>query len=136
MLLSIFSKTSPLHDGATIVSGNIIIRAATMLPIDSEVEDYQLGARHKAAVGITKVSDAVAVVVSEERKVISLVIEGKVEPDLETEELKFHLLNQLTKKVDVKNKVGNVLPKLPQRNNQQDNIQKHDNRNKFDGGRK
>ncbi len=107
-----------------------------MLPIDSEVEDYQLGARHKAAVGITKVSDAVAVVVSEERKVISLVIEGKVEPDLETEELKFHLLNQLTKKVDVKNKVGNVLPKLPQRNNQQDNIQKHDNRNKFDGGRK
>ncbi|GAH22764.1 unnamed protein product, partial [marine sediment metagenome] len=73
MLLSIFSEKSPLHDGATIISGNIIIRAATMLPIDSEVDDYQLGARHKAAVGITKVSDAIAIVVSQERKVISLV---------------------------------------------------------------
>jgi len=136
MLLSIFSKTSPLHDGATIISGNIIIRAATMLPIDSEIEDYQLGARHKAAVGITKVSDAICVVVSEERKIISLVIEGKIESDLEAEELKFHLLNQLTKKIKEKSKVGNILPKFPSKNNQQANIQRRNNQQNYPGGRK
>lgn len=147
MLLSIFAEKSPLHDGATLISGNTITSAGVMLPIDSEIEDYQLGARHKAGVGITKVSDAIAIIISEERGVVSLAIEGKIEPDLEAEELKFHLLNQLTKKV--KNK-GNALQQVKQtpsqvvKNvwhnqksiNQQARYQSRSDRKNYYGGRK
>lgn len=132
MLLSIFSENSPLHDGAVIVSGNTILKAGVMLPLDSDVEDYQLGARHKAAVAITKLSDAISIVVSEERKVISLCIEGKIEADIESEELKYHLLNQLTKKMPKVNPAAlldrpNQYPQRPTSQNQHQNQTNYQN---------
>ena len=130
VLLSIFSEKSPLHDGAVIITGNIITRAGAMLPIDSEVEDYQLGARHKAAVGISKVTDAIAIIVSQERNIISLAIEGKIESDLESEELKFHLLNQLTKKIDIKEKVGNLFPNAKSNQQKPQKFQRSQSQNK------
>jgi diadenylate cyclase len=80
LLLSIFNPRSPLHDGAVILSTNRIEAAKCVLPlaeVDSAEKKY-LGTRHRAGLGISEVSDAVAVIVSEERKVISIAEEGNL----------------------------------------------------------
>lgn len=83
LIESIFNKTSPLHDGAAIIHNNKIKAAGCVLPV-SENPDLpaSMGLRHRAAVGITEQSDAIAVVVSEETGKISLIKEGKVKEDL------------------------------------------------------
>jgi diadenylate cyclase len=79
LLESIFFKNSPLHDGAVIISGDEIRAARCILPVsnNSSVPVY-LGLRHRAAVGITERSDAVALIVSEERGNISYSFEGRI----------------------------------------------------------
>lgn len=76
---SIFYKNSPLHDGAVIISHNIITGARCVLPV-TENNDFpaHLGMRHRAAVGITESTDAIAIVVSEQTGEISLAKEGKL----------------------------------------------------------
>jgi len=77
LLLSIFSKNSPLHDGATILQGKRIVASACLLPLtDSRLVDSKLGTRHRAAIGLTEQTDAVAIVTSEETGVISLAENG------------------------------------------------------------
>lgn len=77
ILESIFFKNSPLHDGAVIIAKNKIIAARCVLPV-TEREDFpaQLGMRHRAATGMTEVSDAIAIVVSEETGNVSYVKNG------------------------------------------------------------
>ena len=78
-LESIFYKNSPLHDGAVIIRNNKIISARCVLPVSNSKEfPKHLGIRHRAAVGITEESDAIAIVVSEETGDISYVKEGKL----------------------------------------------------------
>ncbi len=79
MIESIFYKNSPLHDGAVIIRDNKIISARCVLPV-SNSEDFpgNLGMRHRAAVGITEESDAIAVIVSEETGKISYVKDGEL----------------------------------------------------------
>ena len=73
LLLQIFYKGSPLHDGAAIIRGDRIIAARCLLPLTELVDlDPELGTRHRAAIGITEISDAICVVVSEETGAISL----------------------------------------------------------------
>ncbi len=86
MLENIFFKNSPLHDGAVIITGERILAARCVLPV-TEKEQFpsSFGMRHRAAVGITEISDAVAVIVSEQTGGISISVKGQIRPNLEKE---------------------------------------------------
>jgi diadenylate cyclase len=92
LLVSIFQPTSPLHDGAVIVQGDRIAAAACFLPLTINPRlSRDLGSRHRAALGITEENDAIAIVVSEETGLISLVMNGDIERGLQAEQLRVHL---------------------------------------------
>jgi len=76
LLLSIFEDKTPLHDGAVLVRGNRVKAATCILPLTQEALASGLGTRHRAAVGITEISDAYALVVSEETGVVSIAKNG------------------------------------------------------------
>jgi len=78
LLLNIFEKNTPLHDGAVIIRNDRIAAAKSILPLTGESVDSALGTRHRAAVGITEVSDARVVVVSEETGTMSVAIGGQL----------------------------------------------------------
>lgn len=83
ILESIFYKNSPLHDGAVIISGNRIRAARCVLPVTDD-DDFpaHLGMRHRAAVGLSETTDAIAIVVSEQTGAISIAHEGELEYEL------------------------------------------------------
>lgn len=89
LIESIFFKNNPLHDGAVIISGNRIKATRCVLPV-TENPDFpvHLGMRHRAAVGISETSDAVAIVVSEQTGNIAFVKEGELKMNLTPEKLK------------------------------------------------
>ncbi|MGQ0602299.1 MAG: diadenylate cyclase CdaA [Anaerolineales bacterium] len=93
-LLQVFYPNTPLHDGAVILKEDRIVAAACVMPLTSVgiATDRQMGLRHRAALGITEVSDAVAVVVSEETGIVSVVHNGRMIRRLEQERL-MHVLN-------------------------------------------
>ena len=96
LLISIFNPGTPLHDGAVIIQGNRIAAAACFLPLTVNPElSRQLGSRHRAAIGVTEDTDAVAVVVSEETGTISLVVRRAHPRDLDGRSLKQALLDLL-----------------------------------------
>ncbi len=98
MLESIFYKNSPLHDGAVIISRNKIISARCILPVSNSNElPTRLGMRHRAAVGITEESDAIAVIVSEETGKIAYVKDGELYTDRTADQLHFFLNKIFTK---------------------------------------
>ena len=79
LLVSVFHPKSPLHDGAVIVRKNRVVAASCFLPLSlNPLLSTQLGTRHRAAIGVTEESDAVAVVVSEETGAISLMNDGRM----------------------------------------------------------
>lgn len=88
LIENLFFKNSPLHDGAVIISGDRIVAAGCVLPV-SHREDIpkRLGLRHRAALGISEVSDAIVVVVSEETGGISVAQDGEFSLDVSAEEL-------------------------------------------------
>ena len=88
LLINIFVPNTPLHDGAVIIRDNRIVAAGCVLPLTDKQVDNGLGTRHRAAIGITDVSDAVVVVVSEETSQISLCYDGKINRDLTREVLR------------------------------------------------
>lgn len=79
LLMNVFIPKSPLHDGATIIRGDRMLAASCVLPLsDSRELSRDLGTRHRAAIGLTEQSDALAVVVSEETGNVSLALEGSL----------------------------------------------------------
>jgi diadenylate cyclase len=79
LLVSIFNPTSPLHDGAVIVQNDIIDAAACILPLtESKMIDPEMGTRHRAALGISEETDAIIVLISEEKARISVVEDGRI----------------------------------------------------------
>ena len=84
LLVSIFQTESPLHDGAVIIQDERIAAAACFLPLTVSPQSTELGTRHRAAIGLTEESDAVALVVSEETGTVSLAVDGRIERDLDT----------------------------------------------------
>jgi diadenylate cyclase len=95
LLISIFNPKSPLHDGAVIISGGKIVAAGVVLPLSTNPDIAKdLGTRHRAGIGITEVSDAVAIIVSEERGEISLAVGGKISRDITPATLR-KMLSQL-----------------------------------------
>lgn len=96
LLESIFFKNNPLHDGAVVIVDFRIMTASSVLPLsDSEDLPPQFGLRHRAAIGVTEVSEAVAVVVSEETGEISFAKDGNVSMNLSPEELMDLLKDEL-----------------------------------------
>jgi uncharacterized protein (TIGR00159 family) len=92
LLISIFNPKSPLHDGAVLVQGNQIIAARCVLPVSDDPDlPPELGLRHRSALGLSEVSDAVALVVSEETGQISIAYQGRLKRNLSAEELQQYL---------------------------------------------
>jgi diadenylate cyclase len=92
LLVSIFQPTSPLHDGAVIVQGDRVAAAACFLPLTINPRlNRELGSRHRAAIGVTEENDSVAIVVSEESGKISMVEDGDLEHDIDSEQLRVRL---------------------------------------------
>jgi diadenylate cyclase len=92
LLATIFRPSAPLHDGAVIVQKDRIAAAACFLPLSmNPVLSTQLGTRHRAGIGVTEETDAIAVIVSEESGAISLAVGGKIERDLTVEQLRERL---------------------------------------------
>jgi uncharacterized protein (TIGR00159 family) len=96
LLVSIFHPATPLHDGAVVVQGNRIAAAACFLPLTVNPElSRTLGSRHRAAIGLSEDTDAVAVVVSEETGSVSIVDGGHIRRGLDGPALKQDLLSRL-----------------------------------------
>jgi diadenylate cyclase len=92
LLATIFRPSAPLHDGAVIVQKDRIAAAACFLPLSmNPVLSTQLGTRHRAGIGVTEETDAIAVIASEETGSISLAVGGKIERDLTIEQLRDRL---------------------------------------------
>jgi diadenylate cyclase len=89
LLATIFRPSAPLHDGAVIVQKDRVAAAACFLPLSmNPVLSTQLGTRHRAGIGVTEETDAIAVIVSEETGAISLAVGGKIERDVTVEQLR------------------------------------------------
>ena len=79
LLLSIFNTKAPIHDGAVIIKDEKIDSAGCVLPISTEIEVKHLGTRHRAGIGLSALTDAIVVVVSEQTGIISVCLDGKIE---------------------------------------------------------
>jgi diadenylate cyclase len=109
LLVSIFNPTAPLHDGAVVVQRHRVAAASCFLPLTLNPRlSRDLGTRHRAAIGVTEDTDAVAVVVSEETGLISFVQEGHIKRGLDATKLRAAIFQALeVKKKDKKrDKVG------------------------------
>ena len=96
LLATIFRPSAPLHDGAVIIQKDRLAAAACFLPLSmNPVLSTQMGTRHRAGIGITEETDAIAVIVSEESGAISMAVGGKIERDLTAEQLREALSNEL-----------------------------------------
>ncbi|EKN70447.1 hypothetical protein BABA_05356 [Neobacillus bataviensis LMG 21833] len=89
LLESIFYPGNPLHDGAVLIRGNEVYSAANILPLTKMITEKKLGTRHRAAIGVSEQSDALALVVSEETGKISFALNGKLYPINTTQQIVF-----------------------------------------------
>ena len=86
LLGNLFFKNSPLHDGAVIITGDRIVAAGCILPVSDNMKLHvEYGLRHRAAIGVTEQTDAVAIVVSEQRGTVSIAFDGQVINDVTRE---------------------------------------------------
>ena len=130
LLVNIFEPKTPLHDGAVVISGNKIAAAACVLPLaDDKDIAKELGTRHRAAIGISKESDSIVVVVSEETGKISVAKDGTLIADVREEVLKKILISNIVtkrfaiEKKERKNKVKELKEKckLEKKNEEKEN---------------
>lgn len=103
MLVQIFEKNTPLHDGAVIINNGIIESATCYLPLSKNEEiNKSLGTRHRAGIGISEVTDALVIIVSEETGKISTVLNGKISHGITLDELRKTLIDIQHKEIDIK----------------------------------
>lgn len=96
LIENIFFKNSPLHDGAMVISHKRICAAGCILPVSHDIDiPKELGLRHRAAMGISQESDAIAIVCSEETGRISVAINGSFQLRLSAEELESILTKEM-----------------------------------------
>jgi len=121
LLVNIFTPNTPLHDGAVVISENKISAAACMLPLASDGDiARELGTRHRAAIGMSKESDAIIVVVSEETGRISVAKEGTLIADVKEEALKKILISNIITKRFKENDNKNIFNKVKNIKNKND----------------
>jgi len=114
LLINLFYPNSPLHDGAAVLRDGRIIAASVVLPLsDNTAAASQLGTRHRAALGITEQSDAIAVVVSEETGQISIAENGRLIRNLDAERLEERLRTLLN--LDLPDREGGILQGVGER---------------------
>lgn len=100
LLINIFIPNTPLHDGAVIIRANQIMAAGCYLPLsENPFISKELGTRHRAAIGVTEVCDAVSVIVSEETGQVSLAVGGMIVRDIREESLITKLFEELNPRV-------------------------------------
>ena len=130
LLVNIFEPKTPLHDGAVVISGNKIAAAACVLPLSDDKDiAKELGTRHRAAIGISKESDSIVVIVSEETGKISVAKDGTLIADLREDVLKKILIsNVVTKRFAVEKKERrNAIKKLKEKlKKEREQVQKED----------
>ena len=134
ILVNIFVPNTPLHDGAVVISDNKISAAACMLPLASDTDiARELGTRHRAAIGISKESDAIAVVVSEETGKISVAKDGTLIADVREDVLKKILISNIvtkrfTEKENVLNERFSKIKSIFEKNNNKNTSQNNDDK--------
>ncbi len=102
LLISIFFPNNPLHDGGLIIQGNKITSAGAVFPTSDSLKiSKRLGTRHRAALGISEISDCIAIVASEETGRLSIAIDGELYYNLTLDEVKLRLLEELRPKKEV-----------------------------------
>lgn len=110
LLGNVFTPNTPLHDGAAIIRGNRLAAAGCFLPLsDHPGLAKDLGTRHRAGVGISEISDAVVVIVSEETGIISLAVNGRLERHLDAAALEERLVSLLRTKEEAQKWWSEVL---------------------------
>jgi diadenylate cyclase len=103
LLINIFEHNTPLHDGAVIMRGNRVVSATCYLPLSDNMEiSKELGTRHRAAVGISEVTDALTIIVSEETGHVSVTYEGELYRNLDAQGLRDKLTMIQNKEVEDK----------------------------------
>lgn len=114
LLGNLFYEGAPLHDGAVIIRGDKVFAAGCVLPLTGNKNlNKSLGTRHRAGIGITENSDAIAIIVSEETGIISMAIDGKLTRFLDTKAVEKTLLNlYLSNNVDDSFKLNKLLDKI------------------------
>lgn len=134
LLVNIFEPNTPLHDGAVIISGNKISAAACVLPLaDDNDISKDLGTRHRAAIGISKESDSIVVIVSEETGKISVAKDGTLIADVREDVLKKILISNIvtkrfaTEKKERKNRINEIRKKIKkEKSNEQESKEEID----------
>jgi diadenylate cyclase len=107
ILINIFNPNAPLHDGAVIIRQNQLIAAGCYLPLsENPFISKELGTRHRAAIGLSELSDGIALVVSEETGQISLAMNGQVVRDIKEESLISKLFDELRSKTKAKERIS------------------------------
>lgn len=116
LINNVFFKNSPLHDGAMIIRNNRIYAASCIMPLSQKVDiDTHLGTRHRAAIGVSEICDAVVIVVSEESGNISMALNGKLKRNYTKETLKIELNDLLVPKAEkgaTDNKLKSIIEKI------------------------
>ena len=114
LLGNIFYEGAPLHDGAVLIRGDKIFAAGCVLPLTGNKNlNKSLGTRHRAGIGITENSDAIAIIVSEETGIISMAVDGKLTRFLDTKTVEKTLLNlYLSNNEDDSFKFSKIFDKL------------------------
>lgn len=106
-LVNLFIPKTPLHDGAVIIRGGRVVAAACFLPLSENPNlTSELGTRHRAGIGITEISDAVAVIISEETGIVSVAVEGAITRNLDEAGLQDRLTGLLS------NRTANTISSL------------------------
>ncbi len=96
LLQSIFHPASPIHDGAVVIRNNRVSAAGVFLPISlSRQISRTFGTRHRAAIGLTEITDSLCIVVSEERGTVAIVVRGEIVPVADANDLRHNLTEQL-----------------------------------------
>lgn len=131
LLVNIFEPKTPLHDGAVVISNNKIAAAACVLPLADDADiAKELGTRHRAAIGISKESDSIAVVVSEETGKISVAKDGTLIADVREDALKKILISNIVikrfaiDKKQTKGRISKIKEKLKKEKDDNNKIEK------------
>lgn len=106
LLINIFERNTPLHDGAVIIRGNRIVAATCYLPLSENIQlSKELGTRHRAGIGISEMTDCLTIIVSEETGKVSIAREGKLIRNIDGDYLRAKLIDTQKKSIDTKQRL-------------------------------